>query len=168
MSSLDDPNRVDSYLEKLPFAYLAASIQRLAEGKKSAKPTPFEVGRVARELDNLAYEKSPAYRIAMAYPIYAEIVDVEKEAIPNGVEYFKISYRELNDDSGEILDIKTPFLNDSRFGATMVGIWDRAGEAGRNFWCGKKMVLYKHNEEPKPGDKASKGYKRLVYAEPLN
>lgn len=33
---------------------------------------------------------------------------------------------------------------------------------------GKKMVLYKHNEEPKPGDKASKGYKRLVYAEPLN
>lgn len=169
MSTLDDPARVERYVAKLPYAYLAASLQRMAEGKSSAKPTPFEVGLIAREMDYMAYEKSPAYRIAMAYPIAAEIVDVKKESIPGteGAEIFRISYRELGDENGELLDIKTPILSDRRFGPMMKGIWEREDDQGRNIWIGRKMRLFKHNEEPKPGDKASKGYKRLVYAEPL-
>ncbi len=167
MSTLDDPTRVERYLDKIPAAYLAATIQRAAEGKTSAKPTSFEVGLIAREMDYMAYEKSPAYRIAMAYPIAAEIVDVRKDSIGEGAEFFRISYRELSDDKGELLEIKTPLLSDSRFGNTTKTIWDRKDENGRNAWVGKKMRLYKHNEEPKPGDKSKNGYKRVVYAEPL-
>ena len=166
MSSLDDPTRVDRYREILPSAYIAAVLTRQAEGK-AGKPTPFEVGRICRDITAMEYDKSPAYRIAMAYPIAAEIISVERKTTDFGVDYFLITYRELAGKDEEELEIKTPLLNDSRFNAATKAIWDRF-ENGTSVWAGTKMRLYKHNEEPKTGDKSKNGYKRCVYAEPLN
>ena len=166
MNNLDDPSRVERFREILPSAYIAAVLMRQAESKQG-KPTPFEVGRICREITAMEYDKSPAYRIAMAYPIAAEVVSVERKTTEFDVDYFLITYRELADKDGEVHEIKTPLLNDSRFGKATKTIWDRF-ENGVSAWTGAKMRLYKHNEEPKPGDKSKNGFKRCVYAEPLS
>lgn len=167
MNSLDDPKRVERFEEILPDAYLAAAVRK-AMGGNPEKPTPFEVGLTCRDISDMAYDKSPAYRIAMSFCILAEIVDVKKEQTPGGAEYFQVDYRELTDKNGEILSIKTPLLYDTRFGPMTKKIWERYDDDGKNFWIGKRMRLYKHNEEPKPEDKSKNGYKRCVFAQALD
>lgn len=160
MNENDNLERVQRYREILPFAYLAASIQRLTEGKKG-KPGQFAIGMCARDIVGCEYEKSPAYRIAMAVPIPAEILKVEKETTNFGADYYHIWYRELSTKEHEEKDIKTPLLSDRRFGAVTEKVW------GNESRVGTRMVLYKHNDPPKKGDLSSKGYRRVVYAEPL-
>lgn len=61
------------YHEILPTAYMTAAL------KKGGKPSLFEVGLCARDIASAEWEKSPAYRIAMAVPIRAEILSVTFE-----------------------------------------------------------------------------------------
>lgn len=61
------------YHEILPTAYMTAAL------KMGGKPSLFEVGLCARDIASAEWEKSPAYRIAMAVPIRAEILSVTFE-----------------------------------------------------------------------------------------
>lgn len=128
------------YHEILPAAYMTAALQ------KGGKPNPFEVGMCARDIVSAEWKKSPAYRIAMAVPIPAEILSVAVEKTSFDAEYFNIHYRELAANA----------------------IWNRYDDNGQNLWVGKRMMLYKHNDPPKEGDISKAGYRRVVYAEPLS
>lgn len=150
------------YHEILPAAYMTAALE------KGGKPSPFEVGLCARAIAEAEWEKSPAYRIAMAVPIPAEILSVEVQKTNFDVEYFYITYRELSTKEHEVKDIKTPLLTDRFFGRVTNAIWNRFNEDGTNAWVGSRMMLYKHNDPPREGDRSANGYRRVVYAEPLN
>lgn len=65
-------------------------------------------------------------------------------------------------------DIKTLLLTDRLFGRVTNAIWNRYDDDGKNQWVGKHMMLYKHNDPPKEGDRSKNGYRRVVYAEPLD
>lgn len=150
------------YHEILPAAYMTAALQ------KGGKPNPFEVGLCARDIASAEWEKSPAYRIAMSVPIPAEILGVTVEKTSFDVEYFHIRYRELATKKHEEKDIRTMLLTDRLFGKTTNAIWNRYDDNGQNLWIGKRMMLYKHNDSPKEGDISKAGYRRVVYAEPLD
>lgn len=150
------------YHEILPAAYMTAALQ------KGGKPNPFEVGMCARDIVSAEWKKSPAYRIAMAVPIPAEILSVAVEKTSFDAEYFNIHYRELAAGKDEEKDIKTPLLTDRLFGKMTNAIWNRYDDNGQNLWVGKRMMLYKHNDPPKEGDISKAGYRRVVYAEPLS
>lgn len=150
------------YYEILPIAYMAATFA------KGSRPNPFEVGLCARDIASAEWEKSPAYRIAMSLMIPAEILNVTYEKTSFDAGYFNIHYRELATKEHEEADIKTPLLTDRQFGNLTNGIWNRYDDNGNNLWIGKRMMLYKHNDPPKEGDRSKSGYRRVVYAEPLN
>lgn len=57
---------------------------------------------------------------------------------------------------------------DRLFGRVTNAIWNRYDDDGKNQWVGKHMMLYKHNDPPKEGDRSKNGYRRVVYAEPLD
>ena len=82
--------------------------------------------------------------------------------------YFNIHYRELATKEHEEKDIKTLLLTDRLFGRVTNAIWNRYDDDGKNQWVGKHMMLYKHNDPPKEGDRSKNGYRRVVYAEPLD
>lgn len=149
------------YREILPFAYVAAAIER------GGAPDFFSVGMHARAIFDAAYEKNPARRVALAVPIPAEIIDVKRSTTSFGADFFDVTYRELATKEHEINQIKTPLLNDRFFGPATAAIWDREQPDGRNYWAGKKMLLYKHNDPPREGDRCAAGYRRVVYAKPL-
>lgn len=144
MNENDNLERVQRYREILPFAYLAASIQRLTEGKKG-KPGQFAIGMCARDIVGCEYEKSPAYRIAMAVPIPAEILKVEKETTNFGADYYHIWYRELSTKEHEEKDIKTPLLSDRRFGAVTEKVWGTRAVSGRE-WCSTSTTTHRRKE----------------------
>lgn len=149
------------YHEILPAAYVAAAVE------KGGRPSPFMVGMAARDIATCEEAWHPAYRIAMATAIPAEIVKVEHETTSFGVGRFHITYRSLAK-KGEIETINTPLLNDRNFGNSVNTIWNRYDEkTGKNSWIGKRMILYKHNDPPREGDRSSQGYRVVVYAEPM-
>lgn len=152
------------YHEILPVAYLAAAIE------KGGRPTPRSVGLYVRDIVATEDAKSPAYRIAMAAVIPAEIISVEKKTVSLGDrtgEKFHIVFESLTKER-ERQDINTPLLSDFRFGKMTKDIWDRWEPDGTNYWVGKRMNLYKHNDPPREGDKSSAGFRCCVYAEPRN
>lgn len=150
------------YHEILPTAYMTAAL------KMGGKPSLFEVGLCARDIASAEWEKSPAYRIAMAVPIRAEILSVTFEKTKFDAGYFNIHYRELATKEHEEKDIKTLLLTDRLFGRVTNAIWNRYDDDGKNQWVGKHLMLYKHNDPPKEGDRSKNGYRRVVYAEPLD
>ena len=104
----------------------------------------------------------------MAVPIRAEILSVTFEKTKFDAGYFNIHYRELATKEHEEKDIKTLLLTDCLFGRVTNAIWNRYDDDGKNQWVGKHLMLYKHNDPPKEGDRSKNGYRRVVYAEPLD
>lgn len=150
------------FKELLPAAYVTAAVA--AKGKPSA----FSVGRCLREIDEMDNPKSSAYRIAMAAIFPAKIIGVKRVSAcvsaDRYVDRYEITYQPLK--SNEIEWMHTPLLNDYHFGHATAALWDRFDENGRNEWEGQTMLLYKYNDPPRVGDKSSKGYRCIVYAEP--
>lgn len=147
------------YHEILPIAYMVAALE------KGGKPSPLMVGRCVRDLEEFKETWNPAYRLAMASAIPAEIVKVERSTTSFGVDRFHITYRSLV--NNQVEEINTPLLNNQNFAGSVNTIWNRFDENGVNEWVGKRMVLYKHNDPPKEGDRSSSGYRCCVYAEPM-
>lgn len=144
------------YQEILPTAYLAAAIE------EKGKPSSLAVGLHARALEDCKDTRSLAYRIAMAQIIPAEIQKVEKVTTSFGVDKFIICYYSLA--NGENERMGTPLLNDRNLGALTKSIWDNWEPDGRNTLEGKIMLLYKHNDPPREGDRSTHGYRCCVYA----
>lgn len=149
------------YLDLLPIAYLCAVLE------KGGKPTALSVGRHAKAMAEYGDDKkSVAYRVGMSGIIPCVIVGVDIETTSFGKERYNITYRTIGRSEDE--QIPTPLLSDNRLGGLTKYIWDRFDDAGRNYWIGKRMKLYKHNDPPKDGDKMHPmGYRCCVYAEPL-
>lgn len=153
-----DENR---YKEILPFAYMTAALQ------KGGKPSAFAVGMCARDIMDAEDMQNPTYRVAMATAIPCEIISVSREKAKFGADYFHITYRRLGKNP-EVQEINTRPLSDYRFGHMTEGIWGRYNNDGTNYWIGKRMTIYKHNDPPKEGDRSQMGYRCAVYAEPLD
>ena len=81
-------------------------------------------------------------------------------------EKFTIAFMPLVKDA-ERQEMGTPLLSDYSLGGITRKICDRWEPDGTNHWVGKRMVLYKHNEPPREGDRSAAGYRCCVYAEPL-
>lgn len=148
------------YREILPAAYMTAAIE------KGRQPSPVEVGLCARAIAEAGDEKSPAYRVAMASEIPCTIVSVTRIQTKAGADKYKIIYRTLGKDEDE--EIPSPLLNDWRFANVTECLWNRHNEDGTNYWVGKRVILYKHNDPPREGDMSSTGYRYCVYAVPLD
>lgn len=149
------------YHEVLPVAFMVAALER---GKL---PSSVAVGRAASAIDAMEQERDGAYRIAMAQRIPAEILGVERVTTPFGVVKFHITYRPFRKDA-EVEEMNTPLVNHATLGASTNTIWNRFKEDGTSEWVGRRMMLYKHNDPPREGDRSAAGYRCCVYAEPLD
>lgn len=153
-----DANR---YHEILPIAFMVAALE------KGKMPSSVSVGRMACAIEKMEQERDGAYRIAIAKHIPAEIIRVERLTTSFGVDKFHITYQPLK--KGEpVEDMNTPLVNHKTLGASTNAIWNRFNEDGTNEWVGKRMILYKHNDPPREGDRSQQGYRCCVYAEPLD
>lgn len=156
-----DENR---YHEILPVAYMAAAF------RSGGKPSPRDVGLSARAIEAVENPKSAAYRIALATAFPVTIVSVKRVTVSLGNgqgEKFIIAFDTLSEEPKR-QDIPSPLLSNWNLGQLAKAIWDRWEPNGTNSWVGKRMMLYKHNDPPREGDKSSAGYRCCVYAEPLD
>lgn len=149
------------YHEILPVAFMVAALE------KGKMPSSVSVGRAACAIEEMEQERDGAYRIAMAQHIPAEIIGVKRVTTPFGVDKFHVTYRPLGKDT-EVEEMNTPLVNHKTLGASTNAIWNRFNQDGTNKWDGKRMMLYKHNDPPREGDRSQQGYRCCVYAEPLD
>lgn len=147
--------------EILPIAYMTAVLN------KGQKPSTLDVGLAIRDILDFEDERNLAYRIAAAIKIPATIISAERVTPKPGIEYFRIAFKPKFGKQEE-QTIKTPLLNDYRYGKITEKIWNRFEPNGESSWAGKDMYLYKHNDPPREGDKSTNGYRCVVYAEPMN
>lgn len=164
MSEAEDlANKEKRYRELLPGAYQVAS--HLSNGR----PKPATVGLVVRDLIECAETKSAAYRVAMARCFAVEIVDVAK--IPVTINDFKtfkfmISFRTRSET--EVQTIPSPLVTNTDLGRLASSVWDKFDDQGRSQLIGKHMILYKHNDPPREGDRSKAGFRCCVYAKLLD
>ena len=158
----DAKERELRFAEVLPYA---AVVSAISDGE-SGGMTPVNIGIRAREILSCEDQKSPAYRIAMATTIAAQITDVQLETLDFGRTRFIVTYKTLSREP-KVESIRTPLLNDYRLGHLTRKIWDHKGPDGRYRSIGMKMLLFKHNDPPRGGDLSSNGFRTCVYAEPL-
>lgn len=160
MPNQDTSRRELQYYELLPQAYTAACIL------SNKRPSPATVGLVFNDLIDMRQPSSAAFRIAMSTRFTAKIVDVKKKTVNltqnKTGEKFEISFTTAHDQ--EVQTITTPLLDDRNLGALTRKIWDHFDQNGRSELIGKRVLLYKHNNPPREGDKSQAGYRCCVFA----
>ena len=153
------------YHEILPVAYLVAALA------KGGKPKQIDIGQTARDIEDAEDPKCLACRIALASVFAVTIVSVELVTVDFGSgrsgEKFNIVFDPVAKDQKR-QDMPTPLLSEKHLGSVAKKIWDRWNPDGTNHWVGKRMLLYKHNDPPREGDKSPAGFRCCVYAEPLD
>lgn len=165
MSTEEETKRVSDFHDFLPFAY------QIAYQHADGRPRPGIVGLIASDLLDYAQPDSGAYRIAMAKRFTVTIVDVKKVTLDFGQgqhgQKFEVSYTTAGKPD-QVETIPTPLLSDRQLGYHAKRIWDKFDEQGRSLLIGKHMMLFKHNDPPKEGDRSQAGYRCCVYARALD